>query len=113
MTLCLPRKWGDEGHGLGEPAPALEPPRNGKGVTHVLRSVPYTDPRNDAAGTVDGELTADGQQAGGVFSVSVRPAAQLFSVYLLRVPLPVSMHLTPGNPDLLFRCCFRFCMLCS
>jgi terminase small subunit-like protein len=25
----LPRKWGKEGHGLGEPAPALEPPRNG------------------------------------------------------------------------------------
>jgi hypothetical protein len=41
-----------------------------QGVTHVLRAVPYTDPRNDAAGTVDGELTADGQQAGGVFSVS-------------------------------------------
>ena len=35
----------------------------------MLRSVPYTDPRNDAAGTVDGKLTADGQQAGGVFSV--------------------------------------------
>ena len=35
----------------------------------------------NAVGTVDGELTRDGQQAGGVFSVSARPAAQLFSVY--------------------------------
>jgi hypothetical protein len=25
----LPRKWGKDGHGLGEPTPALEPPRNG------------------------------------------------------------------------------------
>src|SRR3984893_16047816 len=29
LSKMLPRKWGDEGHGLGEPAPALEPPRNG------------------------------------------------------------------------------------
>ena len=27
--FVAPRKWGDEGHGLGEPAPAPEPPRNG------------------------------------------------------------------------------------
>ena len=29
IAKMLPRKWGKEGHGLGEPAPALEPPRNG------------------------------------------------------------------------------------
>jgi hypothetical protein len=29
LAKMAPRKWGDEGHGLGEPAPALEPPRNG------------------------------------------------------------------------------------
>ena len=29
LSMMLPRKWGDEGHGLGEPAPAVEPPRNG------------------------------------------------------------------------------------
>src|ERR1700730_17408276 len=29
-----------------------------KGVTHALRSVPCTDPRNGAAGTVDGGLTS-------------------------------------------------------
>src|SRR6202048_3915910 len=29
LSKMLPRKWGDEGHGLGEPAPVLEPPRNG------------------------------------------------------------------------------------
>jgi hypothetical protein len=28
LSKMLPRKWGDEGHGLGEPAPALAP-RNG------------------------------------------------------------------------------------
>src|SRR5580704_7686487 len=31
-----------------------------EGVTHVLRSVPRTDPRNGAGGTVDGRLTARG-----------------------------------------------------
>jgi hypothetical protein len=29
LAKMAPRKWGDEGHGLGEPAPAPEPPRNG------------------------------------------------------------------------------------
>jgi hypothetical protein len=29
LAQMAPRKWGDEGHGLGEPAPAPEPPRNG------------------------------------------------------------------------------------
>ena len=29
LSKMAPRKWGDEGHGLGEPAPAPEPPRNG------------------------------------------------------------------------------------
>jgi hypothetical protein len=28
LAKMAPRKWGDEGHGLGEPAPALEPTRN-------------------------------------------------------------------------------------
>jgi hypothetical protein len=50
----LPRKWGDQGHGLGEPAPALEPPRNGDNAknmgnaavleNHPLR-VAATEPR--------------------------------------------------------------------
>jgi hypothetical protein len=29
LSKVLPRKWGKDGHGLGEPAPALESPRNG------------------------------------------------------------------------------------
>jgi hypothetical protein len=29
LAKMAPRKWGDEGHGLGEPAPAVESPRNG------------------------------------------------------------------------------------
>ena len=33
----LPRKWGKEGHGLGEPAPALEPPRNGDTAKNMGR----------------------------------------------------------------------------
>jgi hypothetical protein len=28
LAKMAPRKWGDEGHGLGEPAPAPEPPAN-------------------------------------------------------------------------------------
>jgi hypothetical protein len=41
-------KWGDEGHGLGEPAPALEPPRNGDnarnmGNVAVLENHPLRD----------------------------------------------------------------------
>jgi hypothetical protein len=29
LAKMAPRKWGKDGHGLDEPAPALEPPRNG------------------------------------------------------------------------------------
>jgi hypothetical protein len=35
----LPRKWGDQGHGLGEPAPALEPPRNGDNAKNMGNAV--------------------------------------------------------------------------
>ena len=48
VSKMLPRKWGDEGHGLGEPAPALEPPRNGDdarnmGNVAVLENHPLRD----------------------------------------------------------------------
>jgi hypothetical protein len=48
LSKMLPRKWGDEGHGLGEPAPALEPPRNGDdarnmGNVAVLENHPLRD----------------------------------------------------------------------
>jgi hypothetical protein len=39
LAKMLPRKWGDEGHGLGEPAPALEPPRNGDNATNMGNAV--------------------------------------------------------------------------
>jgi hypothetical protein len=29
LSKMLPRKWGKDGHGYGEPAPAVEVPRNG------------------------------------------------------------------------------------
>ena len=35
LSKMLPRKWGDQGHGLGEPAPALEPPRNGDNAKNM------------------------------------------------------------------------------
>ena len=46
--IAFPAKWGDEGHGLGEPAPALEPPRNGDdarnmGNVAVLENHPLRD----------------------------------------------------------------------
>ena len=40
LAKMAPRKWGDEGHGLGEPAPAPEPPRNGDDARNVARSAP-------------------------------------------------------------------------
>ena len=39
LSKMLPRKWGDEGHGLGEPAPALEPPRNGDNAKNMGNAV--------------------------------------------------------------------------
>ena len=35
LSKMLPRKWGKEGYGLGEPAPALEPPRNGDNAKNM------------------------------------------------------------------------------
>jgi hypothetical protein len=39
LSKMLPRKWGDQGHGLGEPAPALEPPRNGDNAKNMGNAV--------------------------------------------------------------------------
>ena len=39
IPKMLPRKWGDQGHGLGEPAPALEPPRNGDNAKNMGNAV--------------------------------------------------------------------------
>jgi hypothetical protein len=39
LAKMLPRKWGEDGHGLGEPAPALEPPRNGDNAKNMGNAV--------------------------------------------------------------------------
>jgi hypothetical protein len=39
LSKMLPRKWGDEGHGLGEPASALEPSRNGDDARNIGNAV--------------------------------------------------------------------------
>ena len=43
LSKIRPRKWGDEGHGLGEPAPALEPPRNSADARNVLDQHPLKE----------------------------------------------------------------------
>jgi len=47
LSKMLPRKWGDEGHGLGEPAPALEPPRNGDDARNMGNVVLDQHPLRD------------------------------------------------------------------
>jgi hypothetical protein len=56
LAKMAPRKWGDEGHGLGEPAPAPEPPRNGDDARKLDQSVRLLCPSRDGGAASKGRL---------------------------------------------------------